>query len=123
MRWGCPRRAAPRLRCCGATPARASTSPLLGIMGVGLGTLIRRSTGAIAALFGLILVLPALVVALPTSIQDTAVKFLPGNAGQAIFTTGKDTSTLPPWLGLAAFAVYAAVALAISLVLARRRDA
>ena len=96
---------------------------LLGVLAVGLGTVLRRNTGAIAALFGLILVLPALLLTLPSSIQDTIVKFLPGNAGQAIFTTGHDTSTLAPWAGLVVFALYAGLALAISLVLVRRHDA
>lgn len=96
---------------------------LLGILAVALGTIIRRSTGAIAALIALILLLPALLLTLPTSIRDTVVKFLPGNAGQAIFSTGKDTSTLPWWAGLAIFALYAAAALTIGLVLVRRRDA
>ncbi len=96
---------------------------LLGIFAVALGTIIRRSTGAIAALIGLILILPAVLVTLPASIQDTVVKFLPGNAGQAIFTTGQDTSTLAPWAGLVVFALYAAAALALALVLLRRRDA
>ena len=96
---------------------------LLGIFAVALGTIIRRSAGAIAALVGLILILPALLLTLPASIQDTVVKFLPGNAGQAIFTTGKDTSTLSPWAGLAVFALYAAAALTLALVLLRRRDA
>ncbi len=96
---------------------------LLGIFAVALGTIIRRSTGAIAALVGLILILPAVLVTLPASIQDTVVKFLPGNAGQAIFTTGQGTSTLAPWAGLVVFALYAAAALALALVLLRRRDA
>ena len=96
---------------------------LLGVFAVALGTIIRRSTGAIAALVGLILVLPALLLTLPASIQDTVVKFLPGNAGQAVFSTGKDTSTLSPWVGLAVFALYAAAALTLALVLLRRRDA
>jgi ABC-2 type transport system permease protein len=93
---------------------------LLGVFAVALGTIIRRS---IAALVGLILILPALLLTLPASLQDTIVKFLPGNAGQAIFTTGQDTSTLSPWAGLAVFALYAAAALALALVLLRRRDA
>ena len=96
---------------------------LLGIFAVALGTIIRRSAGAIAALVGLILIMPALLLTLPASIQDTVVKFLPGNAGQAIFTTGNDTSTLSPWAGLAVFALYAAAALTVALVLLRRRDA
>jgi len=96
---------------------------LLGIFAVALGTIIRRSAGAIAALVGLILILPALLLTLPASIQDTVVKFLPGNAGQAIFTTGNDTSTLSPWAGLAVFALYAAAAFTVALVVLRRRDA
>jgi ABC-2 type transport system permease protein len=96
---------------------------LLSIFAVALGTIIRRSAGAIAALVGLILILPALLLTLPASLQDTVVKFLPGNAGQAIFTTGQDTSTLSPWAGLAVFALYAAAALALALAILRRRDA
>jgi len=96
---------------------------LLGIFAVGLGTIIRSSAGAIAALFGLILVLPAVLQALPASLRDAIDKFLPGNAGQAIFHTIRDTSTLSPLAGIAIFALYAAAALAISLVLVARRDA
>ena len=96
---------------------------LLAVLAVALGTIVRRTAGAIAALVGLILILPALLLTLPASIQDTVVKFLPGNAGQAIFTTTKDSSTLSPWVGLAIFALYVAAAAAISVVLVRRRDA
>ena len=96
---------------------------LLAVLAVALGTIVRRTAGAIAALVGLILILPALLLTLPASIQDTVVKFLPGNAGQAIFTTTKDSSTLSPWVGLAIFALYVAAAAAISIVLVRRRDA
>jgi len=96
---------------------------LLGVFAVALGTILRRSAGAIAALVGLILILPALLLTLPASLQDTVVRFLPGNAGQAIFTTGQDTSTLSPWAGLAVFALYAAAALTLALVILRRRDA
>jgi hypothetical protein len=96
---------------------------LLGVFGVGLGTIVRRSTGAIALLFGIILVLPGLLLTLPASIQDTVIKFLPGNAGQAIFATGHDASTLSPWAGLAVFAVYSGAALAFGLAVVRRRDA
>jgi len=95
---------------------------LLGIFAVGLATIIRSTAGAIAALFGLILVVPAIAQALPTSIRDSMDKFLPGNAGQAIFHTIRDTSTLSPWAGLGVFALYAAAALTAGLVLVKRRD-
>jgi ABC-2 type transport system permease protein len=95
---------------------------LLAVFAVGLGTIIRSTAGAIASVFGLILVLPAIAAALPTSIRDSVDKYLPGNAGQAIFHTIRDTSTLSPWAGLGVFALYAAAALAIGLVLVGRRD-
>jgi len=71
-------------------------------------------SGTIAALFAMILVLPAVFQALPSSIRDLADKFLPGSAGQSIFHTIRDTSTLPPWIGLAVFALYAATALTMA---------
>jgi ABC-2 type transport system permease protein len=96
---------------------------LLAVLAVALGAIVRRTAGGIAALVGLILILPALLLTLPASIQDTVVKFLPGNAGQAIFTTTKDSSTLSPWAGLTIFALYVTATTAISVVLVRRRDA
>jgi len=95
---------------------------LLGVFAVGLGTIIRSTAGAIASLFGLILVLPAIAAALPTSVRDSVDKYLPGNAGQAIFHTIRDTSTLSPWAGLGVFALYAAAALGAGLFLVGRRD-
>jgi ABC-2 type transport system permease protein len=96
---------------------------LLGVLAVGLGTIIRRAAGAIAVVLGLLLVIPLLAPLLPTSIQDTVGKFLPYIAGQAIFKTTADRTTLSPGVGLAVFALYAAVALAIGIVVVRRRDA
>jgi ABC-2 type transport system permease protein len=95
---------------------------LLGILAVGLGTIIRRSAGAIAVLLGLLFVLPALAPLLPASIRDGVAKLLPYNAGQAIFKTVTSGSMLSPSLGLAVFALYATAALAIATILVRRRD-
>lgn len=96
---------------------------LLGVLAVGLGTIIRRAAGAIAVVLGLLLVIPLLAVLLPASIRDSVGKFLPYIAGQAIFKTTKDSSTLSPWAGLAVFALYAAMALAMGIVVVGRRDA
>ena len=96
---------------------------LLGALAVSLGTFIRRSAGAIAVLVGLLLVIPALAPLLPTSVRDTVGKCLPYIAGQAIFNTTKNTTTLSPWAGLAVFALYAAASLAIGITVVRHRDA
>jgi ABC-2 type transport system permease protein len=96
---------------------------LLGILAVGLGTIIRRSAGAIAVLLGILFVLPVFAGLVPASIRDTVTKLLPFNAGHALFNTTTGATTLSPALGLVVFALYALAALTIGTVLVRRRDA
>jgi ABC-type transport system involved in multi-copper enzyme maturation permease subunit len=101
---------------------------VLGLFALGIGTLIRHSAGAIAALFGIILVLPGLVAALPASWSNGISKYLPSNAGQAITRTihgagGRGGPSLSPWVGLGVFCLYAAVTLAFAAVVVSRRDA
>lgn len=96
---------------------------VLGLLALGLGTLIRHSAGAIAALFGLNFVLPGLVSALPASWSDAIAKYLPSYAGQAIYRGTHGASALSPWTGLAVFALYAAVAPGAAAVMLSRRDA
>jgi ABC-type transport system involved in multi-copper enzyme maturation permease subunit len=76
----------------------------VGLLGLGCGFAIRNAGGAIATLFGLLLVLPLL-------------------AGTAGMNNGKDKDLLAPWTGLGVFAIYVVVALGIGLYVLRRRDA
>jgi ABC-2 type transport system permease protein len=96
---------------------------VLGLLAMGLGALIRHSAGAIAAVFGLLFVLPGIVTALPSSWSNAIEKYLPSNAGEAIFRTVRDRSTLSPWVGFGVFCLYAAVALGAAAVMVTRRDA
>lgn len=96
---------------------------VLGLLALGLGAIIRHSAGAIAALFGLLLVLPGLAHALPQSWQDSVNQYLPSNAGQQIYHIRLDPHTLQPWAGLGVFCVYAALALGVAALLLMRRDA
>jgi ABC-2 type transport system permease protein len=93
---------------------------LMGLFGLGLGTIIRRSGAAVAAYAGLAVVLPPLLNAFPGNLwrfgpitilanSAAAVKILPGAPS--------------PWTGFAAMAAYAAVALVVAAVLLVRRDA
>jgi ABC-2 type transport system permease protein len=100
---------------------------LLGLLALALGTIIRKTAGAIAAVFGLILVLPVIGSLLPSS-MNAFQKFLPSNAGQALINGGSrhgSTSTpqLGPWVGFGVFCLWAAAALVIAGVLLIRRDA
>lgn len=97
---------------------------VIGALGVGLGTLLRRTAGAIAALVGLLLILPILVNFLPSPWNNDISKFLPLQAGQSIFRAAPAASgDLSLWVGFAVFCAYAVVALVFGAVLLTRRDA
>jgi ABC-type transport system involved in multi-copper enzyme maturation permease subunit len=95
----------------------------VGLLGLGCGFIIRNAGGAIAALFGLLLVLPLLAQALPSSLQQHVSKFLPLLAGTAGMNTVSGTDQLSPWAGLGVFAIYVVAALGVGLFVLRRRDA
>jgi ABC-2 type transport system permease protein len=97
---------------------------IVGLLGVGLGFLIRNTAGAIATLFGLLLVLPAIVSALPPNLYADVYRYLPMVAGTQVMTTlGGDPTVLAPWTGLGVFSLYAVAAIAAGAVALRRRDA
>ena len=96
---------------------------VLGLLSLGIGTLIRHSAGAIAAVFGLIFVLPGIVGALPSSWSNTISPYLPSVAGQAIFRAASDSNTLSPWTGFGVFCLYALVVMGLAAFSLSRRDA
>lgn len=95
---------------------------LLGLMSLGIGVLVRHSTGALAVLFGLLLLLPSLTEGLPARLGNAVNPYLPSYAGQAIFHTVDDTHLLPPWQGFFVFCVYTAVTLAAAFAVIGRQD-
>ncbi len=93
---------------------------LMGLFGLGLGAIIRRSGAAVAVYAGVAVVLPPLLGAFPGNLwrfgpitilanSEATVKILPG--------------ALSPWAGFAVMAIYSAVALAVGAALLVRRDA
>ncbi len=97
---------------------------VLGLLALGLGTLLRKTAGAIAALFAILLIVPVIVGLLPSSVNGIQ-KYLPSNAGQEIvFGSGQSTGdVLSPWVGFSVFCLYALVTLAIAGAVLVRRDA
>jgi ABC-type transport system involved in multi-copper enzyme maturation permease subunit len=96
---------------------------VLGLLALGLGALIHHSAGAIAAVFGLVFVLPGIVAALPSSWDKAISPYLPSNAGQAIIGTSHGVASLSPWAGFGIFCAYATAALVAAAVMLQRRDA
>lgn len=97
---------------------------VLGLLGLGLGLVIRAGSGAIAALFGLLFVPNILVDLLPSAWKNTVGPYLPMEAGSQIFVaSARGQSELGPWAGFGVFTLYAAVALLVGFALINRRDA
>jgi ABC-2 type transport system permease protein len=96
---------------------------VLGLFGLGLGTVIRSSAGAVAALFGILFVPPILISLLPGSWQHAAGRYFPMQASEVIYSVRHEPYTLSPWTGFGLFCGYAAVALAAGFILIGRRDA
>jgi ABC-2 type transport system permease protein len=95
---------------------------VMGLFGLGIGAIIRNTAGAIAALAGIVFVLPPIVGLLPLSIANSIEPYLPSKAGDAVWTINPDPNTLAPWAGFGLFCAYAAVAIVVAAVLMRRRD-
>ena len=107
-----------------AADRRVEPARCLGrLLGLGLGTILRSSAGAIATLLGLLFVPTLLASLLPQSWQNSIGGYLPMNAGEAVITIHHQTGTLQPCAGLGVFCLYTAAALAAGLTLITRRDA
>jgi ABC-type transport system involved in multi-copper enzyme maturation permease subunit len=95
----------------------------VGLLGLGLGALLRNTAAAITSLFGLLFVVPIVVHFLPQSWNDAIWKYLPGNAGTGIMALHPDPNGLGVWTGMLVFFLYPVVVLALAGVSLVRRDA
>jgi ABC-type transport system involved in multi-copper enzyme maturation permease subunit len=95
---------------------------LVGLFAMGLAAILRNTAAGIASFAGIVFVIPPLVTILPSSLADSISPYLPSNAGEAMMRIGQHAHTLSPGAGLAVFAAYVAVTIAIAAVLLVRRD-
>lgn len=96
---------------------------LVCLIALGLGIVLRHTAGAITAIVAILLALPAILVALPTSTEQAIGKYLPEQIASS--STGAvlaEPHNLPPWTGFGMLITYAAVALGLAFWLFRRRD-
>ena len=92
---------------------------LMGLFGLGLGAILRRSAAAMAVYAGVALVLPSLLIALPGNLWRFGPIIILGNSVGAVNIL---PGFLAPWAGFAAMAAYATAALVGGGVLLARRD-
>ncbi|MEU0485673.1 ABC transporter permease subunit [Streptosporangium sp. NPDC006013] len=93
-----------------------------GLFGLGLGTLIRHTPGAIVSAIALILVLPTVANQLPGEWGRTVAEHFTTNAGLLV-VSGQGNGSLGPWSGFAVYLAWVALAVLAGAVLMQRRDA
>jgi hypothetical protein len=96
---------------------------LVGIIAVGLGAAMRRTAGAIAVLFTVLLIVPGLVSLLPSPWNDDITRYLPNSAGAAMSAVVRFPNLLSPWAGFGVLALYALAMLLFASVVLVRSDA
>jgi len=95
----------------------------VGLLGLGLGTIFRRTAGAVSAFVGVLVIVPLVAGFFPASWNDVVGKYLPARAGMSVFNVVPDPTSLSPWAGFAALVAYALLSLTVGGILLARRDA
>jgi ABC-2 type transport system permease protein len=95
-----------------------------GLLGLGLGAIIRHTAGSITALAGALIVLPEMLHLLPGGAGRPASNYLPMLIAENSLSAVRPVAgALSPWAGMALLAGYAAAVLLAGGWLLARRDA
>jgi ABC-2 type transport system permease protein len=95
---------------------------VVGLIGGGLGWILRSTAAGIATLFGILLVVPLMMQTLSWSWLNALGKYLPSEAGGAVISSYQVPDTLTPGGGFAVLLTWTVVVLGIGAVLLKRRD-
>jgi len=95
---------------------------LVGVLALGIGTLLRHSAGAIVTLIGLLFVLPTALSMIPGETAAIILKYLPSEAGTRMFAVEVVGDQLTQWQGALVLGAWAALPFLAALVVLRRRD-
>ena len=119
-------------------PPGAALLALSAVLGLAVGTLLRRSAGAVTAVIAGLLLPYLLAVTpgiLPVAAEQWLVRVTPAAAFavqqsvvqypqvNTVYAAGAGYFPLAPWAGLAVLCAWTAVALVLAVFLLRRRDA
>ena len=100
---------------------------IIGLLGLAIATIVRRTAGAIATLIGLVLIAPLLAQALPSPWNTDITKFLPtgigAGLGAALFSVRPDTNRLSPGPALLVLIAWLIAAFTVAGITITRRDA
>ncbi|MGO2113056.1 MAG: ABC transporter permease [Pseudoclavibacter sp.] len=93
----------------------------IALLGVGLGTILRTTAGAIVGLVAIVFLIPGFAGLIPSWLAGI-LDFWPTLGAVAVVGTIPDPAYPYPWLNLAGMCVGVAAVLAVAFVLFRRRD-
>lgn len=99
----------------------------LALFSLGVGSILRNSTGSIFTLVAILFVLPS-VAQIAGAFESTrwiatVGQYLPTSAGQQLLATVIPVDALSPWQGYGVFAIWTVVVLLIGWLLTKKRDA
>ena len=95
----------------------------IGVIAVAVGTIVRHTAGAVAVLFGVLLIIPGLVQLLPQPWNNDVTLYLPSSAGSAMSAVVRFPNLLSPLGGFLVLTAYAVAMLAVASIVLVRRDA
>jgi len=96
---------------------------LLGIFGFSLGLILRSSATSISVFVSLLLILPIVLLLLPSSWQNDVSKYMPSALGQSMMSPSTSANSFGAWTALVILIIYVVVAYGAGVSLLLRRDA
>jgi ABC-2 type transport system permease protein len=98
---------------------------LLALLGLGVGTIVRHTAGAMTTVLGLLFIPYMVALSMPDGVREPLQKIAPMTAGLAIQRTVLRADSVPigEWAGLGVLAIWAAAALLGAFWVIGRRDA
>lgn len=96
---------------------------LIAAMAVAVGTALRRTASAVAVLFAVLLIIPGLVLLLPSPWNDHVTQYLPSSAGVAMSAVVRFPNLLTPVGGFFVLCAYTVLMFVIASLILQRRDA
>ena len=98
---------------------------LVGVISLGIGTMLRSSAGGIAGAIGLLLLAPIVLGLIGAEWSRVVVDYLPTSAGQSLYTlaTGQNGLVFEPWQAILVLLGWTVVTLGGGALLLSRRDA
>lgn len=95
----------------------------LGLLGLGLGTVLRSTAGAIGTLVAITLLVRAIAQAFPDPWRGWVNTYWPTSAGEQIFAVVRVDGALPPWAGFGVLGATVALVCAGGYLVLRTKDA